>query len=164
MVIAVVLGRTGGKYEIASLVPALRSCFPECRAPQLNRRSHGVFVSDMPIEEEEEEEVDEDVSIDGLEDVEKFINEDDEIDFTLDEDEVRKVLATAWNQIRQEISKGRLRRGFGKPSKSTATSATRRFRAEVEEMKLRTKGKRMSAKIVAWSQRRRERKSILEEK
>ena len=26
---AVVLGRTGGKYEIASIAPALRSCFPE---------------------------------------------------------------------------------------------------------------------------------------
>ena len=57
----------------------------------------------MPIEEEEEEEIDEDASIDGLEDVEKFITEDDESDFTLNEDEVRKVLATAWNQKRQEI-------------------------------------------------------------
>ena len=64
---AVVLGRTGGKYEIASIAPALRSCFREYRVPKLNRRSHGVFVS---IEEEEEEEIDEDVIIDGLEDVE----------------------------------------------------------------------------------------------
>ena len=60
-------------------------------------------MSEMPIEEEEEEGIDEDASIDGLEDVEKFINEDDESDFTLNEDEVRKVLATAWNQKRQEI-------------------------------------------------------------
>ena len=57
---AVMLGRTGGKYEIASIAPALRSCFPEYRVPKLNRRSHGVFVSEMPIEEEEEEEIDED--------------------------------------------------------------------------------------------------------
>ena len=134
---AVVLGRTGGKYEIASIAPALRSCFPEYRVPKLNRRSHGVFVSDMPLEEEEEEEIDEETSIDGLEDVEKFINEDDESDFVLEEDEVREVLATAWK--RQEISKERLRRGFGKPSKSAATPATRKFRAEVEELKLRTK-------------------------
>ena len=55
-------------------------------------------MSEMPIEEEEEEEIDEDASIDGLEDVEKFINEEDESDFTLDEDEVREVLATAWKQ------------------------------------------------------------------
>ena len=48
-------------------------------------------------------EIDEDASIDGLEDVEKFINEDDESDFTVNEDEVRKVLSTAWNQKRQEI-------------------------------------------------------------
>ena len=86
---AVVLGRTGGKNEIASIAPALRSCFPEYRVPKLNRRSHGVFVSEMPIEEEE---IDEDASIDGL------INEDDESDFTLDEDEVREVLAAAWKQ------------------------------------------------------------------
>ena len=129
-------------------------------------------MSEMAIEEEEEEEIDEDASIDGLEDVEKFINEDDESDVTLDEYEVREVLATAWKQKRQEISKERLRRGFGKLSKSTTTSATRRFRAEVEELTLRTKcnrcgqvtlGERMSAKIVARLQRRWERKSILEE-
>ena len=41
---AVVLGRTGGKYELASIAPALRSCFPEYRVPKLNRRSHGVCV------------------------------------------------------------------------------------------------------------------------
>ena len=82
--------------------------------PQFNRRSHGVVVSEMPIQEEEEEEIDEDASVDGLEDVEKFINEDDESDFTLDEDEVREVLATAWKQKRQEISKERLRRGVWK--------------------------------------------------
>ena len=129
-------GLTGGKYEIASIAPAPRSCFPEYRVPKLNRRSHGVFVSEMPIEEEEEHE---DASIDGFEDVENSRIEDDESDFTLDEDEVREVLATAWKQERQEISKERLRRGIGKPSKSTATPATRRFRAEVEELKLRTK-------------------------
>ena len=43
----VVLGRTEGKYEIASIAPALRSCFPEYRVPMLNRRSHGVFVSEI---------------------------------------------------------------------------------------------------------------------
>ena len=111
--IAVVLGRTGGMYEIVSIAPALRSCFPEYRVPKLNRRSHGVFVSEVPIEEEEEEESDEDASIDGLEDVTKFIHEDDESDVTLNEDEVREVLANAWKQKRQEISKERLRRGFG---------------------------------------------------
>ena len=71
--------------------------------------------------------------------MEKFINEDDESDVTLDEDDVREVLPSAWKQKRQEISKERLRRGFGKTAKSTATSATRRSRAEVEELKLRTK-------------------------
>ena len=136
---AMVLGRTGGKYETASMAPALRSCFPEYRVPKHNRKSHGVFVSEMPIEEEEEEDIDEDASMDGLEDVENFINEDDESDFTLDENDVREMLATAWKHNRQEISQERLRRGFGNPSKSTATSTTRIFRAEVEELKLRTK-------------------------
>ena len=99
----------------------------------------------------------------GSEDVEKFINEDDASDVTVDEDEVREVLATAWKQKRQEISKERFRRGFGKPSKPTATSATRRFLSEVEELKLRTKCNRcehvghwareVSAKIVARCQK-----------
>ena len=170
---AIMLGRTGGVFEIASIAPTLRSCFPEYRVPKLNRRSHGVFVSEMTVEEEEEEEIDEGLSIDDLENVEKFTNEDDESDDTLDEDEVREVLATAWKQIRQEISKERLRRGFGKPSKSTATSATReiprgsgRAETEIEVQSMWTSGtlgERMSAKIFARSPRRWERKTILEE-
>ena len=47
------LGRAGGKYEIASIAPALRSCFPEYRVPKLNRVSHGVFVPEMPLEKKE---------------------------------------------------------------------------------------------------------------
>ena len=136
---AVVLGRTGGKYEIAAIAPALRSCFPEYRVPKLSRRSHEVFVSGMPYETEWEEERGEEDSGDDLDDVEKFLNEDDESDMVLEEDEVREVLASAWKQKRQEISKEKLRRCFGRPSTSVANPATRRFRAEVEELKLRTK-------------------------
>ena len=109
-------------YEIASIAPALRSCFPEYRVPKMAWKT-----------------------------------------CTLDEDEVQEVLATAWKQKRQQISKERFRRGFGKPSKPTATSATR-FLLEVEVLKLRTKCNRcehvghwvreVSAKIVARSQRR----------
>ena len=67
-----VLGRTGGKYEIAAIAHALRSCFPDCRVPKLSRRSHGVFVSEMPYEMEEEEERNEEDSGDDLDDVENF--------------------------------------------------------------------------------------------
>ena len=115
---AVVLGRTGGKYEFAANALASRSCFPEYRVPKLSRRSHGVFVSEMPYETEEEEERDEGDNGDDLDDGEKFPNEDDESDVVLEEDEVREVLASAWKQKRQEISKEKLRRGFGRPSKS----------------------------------------------
>ena len=69
---AVVLGRTVSKHEIAAIAPALRSCFPEYRVPKLSRRSHGVFVSEMPYEMEEEEERDEEDNGDDLDDVEKF--------------------------------------------------------------------------------------------
>ena len=69
----------------------------------------------MPQETEEEKEIDEEISIDGLDYVEKFLNEDDDSDFVLEDDEVREVLASAWKQKRQEISKSRLRRGSGKP-------------------------------------------------
>ena len=93
--------------------------------PQLSRRSHGVFVSGMPHETEEEEERDEEDSGDDLE-----------------KDVVREVLVSAWKQKRQEISKEKLRRGFGRPSKSAANPGTRKFRAEVEELKLRTKSHR----------------------
>ena len=48
------------------------------------------------------------------------------------------MLASAWKQKRQDVSKEKLRRGFGRPSKSAANPATRKFRAEVEELKLRT--------------------------
>ena len=92
---AVVLGRTGGKYEIAAIAPALRSCFSEYRVPKLSRGSHGVFVSEVSYEMEEEEERDEEDSGDDLDDVEKFLNEDDESDMVLEEDEVREVLASA---------------------------------------------------------------------
>ena len=53
-------------------------------------------MSEMPVEEEEEE-IDEEASIDGLEDVEKSSMRMTRVTyFTLDEDEVREVLATAW--------------------------------------------------------------------
>ena len=68
-----------------------------------------------------------------------MLNEDDESDMVLEEDEVREVLASAWKQKRQDISKEKLRRGFGRPSKSASILATRRFCAEVEELKPRTK-------------------------
>ena len=55
----------------------------------------------------------------------------------LEEDEVREVLASAWKQKRQEISKEKLCRGVGQPSTSVANPATRKFRADVEELKLR---------------------------
>ena len=39
----------------------------------------------------------------------------------------------------RRFQKERLRRGFGKPSKSATTPVTRKFHAEVEELELRTK-------------------------
>ena len=162
---AVVLGRTGGKNEIASIAPALRSCFPEYRVPKLNRRSHGVFVSEMPIEEEE---IDEDASIDGL------INEDDESDFTLDEDEVREVLAAAWKQkTTRSFKRGTSSRvwkaveidGDFRNEELPRESGRAEIENEVQSMwTCGTLGERMSAEIVARSQRRWDRKSILEEK
>ena len=93
---------------------------------------------------EDEEERDEEDSGDDLDDVEKFLNEDDESDMVLEDDEVREVLTSAWKQKRQQISKEKLCRSFGRPSKSVPNPATRKFRAEVEELKLRTKCNRCS--------------------
>ena len=108
-------------------------------------------MSEMPQEMEEEEEHDEEDSSNDLDDVEKFLNEDDdESDVVLEENEVREVLASAWKQRRQEISKENLRRGFGRPSKPPSAPATRKFRAEVEELLLRTKCNRCGM-VVHWA-------------
>ena len=64
--------------------------------------------------DEEEEEHDEEESSNDMDDVEKFLNEDDESDFVLKEDEVLEVLASAWKHKRHEISKEKLRRVFGR--------------------------------------------------
>ena len=63
----------------------------------------------------------------------KFLNEDDESDLVFEEDEVREVLASAWKQKRQEISKEKLRRAVwttveisGKPC--DARSFAQKFR------------------------------------
>ena len=61
-------------------------------------RTGGKYVSEMPQEMAEEE------GSDDLDDVEKFLNEDDESDYVLEEDEIREVLALAWKHKRQEIS------------------------------------------------------------
>ena len=90
--------------KLRAIALALRSSFPEYWLPKLSRRSHGVFVSEMPHETEEEEERDEEDSSDDLDDVENFLNEDDESDLVLEEGEVRELLASAWKQKRQ-ISK-----------------------------------------------------------
>ena len=129
----------GGKYAIASIAPALGLCFPEYRVPMLNRRSHGVCVSEMPLETEEEE-TDEETSTDGLDDVEQFLNEDDESDFVLEEDEVREVLAAAWKQKTTKHLKRETTSRVWKAVEIIGDSpVTRKFRAEVKELKLRTK-------------------------
>ena len=73
-------------------------------------------MSERPLEEEEEEEIDEETSIDGLEDVEKLTNEDDESGFVL-EDDPKGSGATAWkkkttrNLKRETTSRGLPQRG-----------------------------------------------------
>ena len=172
---AVVLGRTGGMFEIASIAPTLRSCFPEYQVPKLNRRSHRVFVSEMPVEEEEEEEeeIDEGASIDDLEDVEKFTKEDDESDDTLDEEGSPRVVGNSmetkttrnfkretssmvWKtvEIDSEFCNEEIPRGSGRAETEN----------EVQSMWTSgTIGERMSAKIFARSPSRWEKKTILEE-
>ena len=170
---AVVLGRTGGKYEIASIAPALRSYFPEYRFPELNRRSHGVFVSEMPQETEEEEEHEEEISSDGLDDVEKFL--------------MRMTIATlSWKKTKSEScwrrrgnrnGKKFQRKNYAKVWKTVETRdgsrngevprGSRGAEAENEMQPLRQCGalrERMSTKMVTKLQRMWKRKPILKEK
>ena len=64
-----------------------------------------MFVSEMPQEMEQEEEHDEEDSSFDLDDVEKFLNEDDGSVFVLEEDEFREVLASEWKQKRQKFQR-----------------------------------------------------------
>ena len=105
----------------------------------------------MPLETEEEE-IDEKRALMVWMMWKKILNENDEIDFVLEEDEVREVLAAVSKQKRQEIPKERLRRGFGKPSKSASTAVTRNSRVEVDELKLRTKSNRCG-KVGHWARK-----------
>ena len=132
------LGRTGSKYEIASVAPALRSCFLEYRVPKLNRRSHGVFVSEMP-QETEEEDTDEEISSDGLDDVEKSL-----MKMTTATLFWRKTKSErCWRRRRHINDKKSQKKDYAEVSenqkKSATTPVTRKFRAEIEELKLRTK-------------------------
>ena len=135
---AVVLGSTGGKYEVAAMAPALRSCFPEYRDPKLSRRSHGVFVSEMPQEMVEEEVHDEEDSSDDLGDVEKYLNEDDQSDFVW-----RKTRSErCWHRRENKTGKkfhGKTSSKGWKPIETDVSSCDAKIGAEVEELKLRPK-------------------------
>ena len=130
-------------------------------------------MSEMPLEEEEEEEIEE-TSIDGLEDVENFINEDNESDFVLEEDEVREVLATAWQQkTARNLKRQTTSRvwqavevsGDSRDAKIPRGSGGVETENEMQPMRqCGTLGKRMSTKIVTKLQMRWKRKPTLEEK
>ena len=94
----------------------------------------------MPSEVEEEEERDEEDSGDDLDDVEKFLNEDDEREtWFWKKTRSERCWRLRGNRNDKKPQKEKLRRRFGRPSKSVANPATRKSRAEVEELKLRTK-------------------------
>ena len=124
---AVVLGRTGG-----SIAPALRSCSPEYRVSKFNRRSHGVFVSEMPIEEEEEEVIDEDASVDVLEDVEKFIKRMTRVTSLWTKTKSERCWRLRGNKNDKKFQK----RDFVEGLENRGNRRTKRFHAGVEELKL----------------------------
>ena len=129
-------------------------------------------MSEMPIEEEE---IDEDASIDGWENVEKFINEDDESDFIYTAR--RRIPKFAGACVESKTTRNFKRETSSRVWKTVEIdgdlhheeiligSGGAETENEAQSMwTCGTLGKRMSAKIVARSQRRWERKSILEDK
>ena len=112
----------------------------------------------MPLETEEEEEIDEETSVDGLDDVEKIFNEYDASDF---------VLESGWRRRGNKNDKKSQKRDCVEGFETVEISddpVTRKFRAEVG-LKLRTKSNRCGSvghwarecpqKVVTRQQRRR---------
>ena len=128
----------------------------------LNRRSHGVFVSERPLEEEEDE-IDEETSVDGLEDVENS--------------SMKMTRVTLfWRKTKSECVETKTTRNIKERDYVKGLAGSRdaeiprgsgRVETENEMQPMwqcGTMGKRMSTKIVTRLQRKWKRKPTLEEK
>ena len=136
---AIVKAKTQGELEFEVVAQALRSCFPDYKAPAGKKRTIGVFQVDDVTETQQSSYVDDEEL--KFEDVEAFLSEHqqattvDEPPFS--ESEAAEALAVSWGEGRKEIARLRQTRQFGVVNKEK-----RSFRVEVEELKKRTRCRR----------------------
>ena len=146
---AIVKAKTQGELEFSKVAQALRSCFPDYKAPAGKKRAVGVFQVDEVTDQVSRnyDELD-DEYIHG---VEAFLSEhqtstgDHDDDDVFSEGEVAEALAVSWGERRREIAKLRQSRQFGGVNKEK-----RSFKVEVEELKKRTRCRRC-LKIGHWA-------------
>ena len=138
---AIVKAKTQGQLEFEVVSQALRSCFPDYKAPAGRKRAIGVFqvdeISEVPqTSSTPDEEF-------GFDDVEAFLSEHQQTtggggeDPPFSESEAAEALAVSWGERRKEIARLRQSRQFGVVNKEK-----RSFRVEVEELKKRTRCRR----------------------
>lgn len=146
---AIVKAKTQGKLDFEVVSAALRSCFPDYKAPSGRKRATAAYVAEASnLGPPATEDVDED----AFEDVEAFLSEHKVADIMEPEDmpfteqEAAEALAISWSERRKEIAKVRQARQFGTP----AHKDRRSFRVEVEEMKRRTSCNRCG-KVGHWA-------------
>lgn len=144
---AIVKAKTQGQLDFEIVSQALRSCFPEFKAPAGRKKAIGMFQVDEIAEiNTSGRQVDED-DIDFA-DVEAFLSEHQQVvgadEPPFSETEAAEALAVSWSERRKEIAKLRQGRQFG-----SAHKEKRSFRVEVEELKKRTKCRRCG-KIGHW--------------
>eukprot|EP00435_Cladocopium_sp_Y103_P036809 s2568_g9.t1 len=144
---AIVKAKTQGELDFEVVSQALRSCFPEFKAPAGRKKAIGVFqVEEVPEVPQSSRHLDDDEM--HFDDVEAFLLEhqhaaaSEEQPFS--ESEAAEALAVSWGERRKEIAKLRQSRQFGVINKEK-----RSFRVEVEELKKRTRCRRCG-KIGHW--------------
>ena len=144
---AIVKAKTQGQLDFEVVSQALRSCFPEFKAPAGRKKAIGMFQVDEIAEintsgrQADEDDID-------FADVEAFLSEHQQVvgsdEPTFSETEAAEALAVSWSERRKEIAKLQQGRQFGSVHKEK-----RSFRVEVEELKKRTKCRRCG-KIGQW--------------
>ena len=149
---AITKAKSQGQLGFETVAQAMRSCFPEYKAPGGKRRAIGVLQADATNSKEAVNEKTLEPDDSEFQDVEAFLSEHQALpdlpdDAIFTEEEAAEALAVSWSERRKEIAKVKQSRQFGGAS---ASQERRSFRVEIEELKRRTKC-RKCGKVGHWA-------------